>query len=138
MIPFEDFYLAPVHALRDRKHSFYFSSDKELYDLAADPGETRNLYAEKPGLAADFEERMQARLAEAGAASAGKVHLDQESAQLLASLGYIGGGGSYGADDADPFRFPSPRASIAVYRELQRLRLFEDSLPFKTIEGLRR
>lgn len=137
MIPFEDFYLAPVHALRDQRYSFYYSSDKELYDLEADPGETRNLYAEKKDVAERYEELMRERLAE-GTAAAGKVHLDQESAQLLASLGYIGGGGSYGADDADPYRFPSPKASIGTYRELMRLRQFEDSFPFKMIEGLRR
>ncbi len=137
MIPFEDFYLSPVHSLRDGDYSYYYSSEQELYDLAADPGETRNLIAENPGLAAGFEEKMKLRLAEAESATAGKVHLDQESAQLLASLGYIGGGGSYGAEDADPYRFPSPHASIGVYRELQRLRSFEDTFPFKTIEGLR-
>ena len=137
MIPYEDFYLAPVHALRDGRHSFYYSSDQELYDLEADPGEKHNLIAEEPGLAAEFTERMRQRLTETGAALAGKVHLDQESAQLLASLGYVGGGGAGLAGEADPYRFPSPHASIGVYRELQRLRQFEDTFPFKTIEGLR-
>ncbi len=138
MIPYEDFYLAPVHSLKDGKHSYYYSSEKELYDLRKDPGETRNLIAEEKGLAKDFEALMQKRLAEKGPEKAGTVHLDQESAQLLASLGYIGGGGSFSAEDNDPYRFPSPHQSIKVYRELQRLRQYEDTFPFKAIEGLRK
>lgn len=138
IIPFEDFYLAPVHSLKDGRYSYYHSSDRELYDLVADPGEKKNLIAEKPAVAADFAELLQQRLDEASAATAGTVHLDQESVQLLASLGYVGGGGAFTLEDSDPFRFPSPKASIEVYRELMQLRHFESTFPFKTIEGLRR
>jgi choline-sulfatase len=137
MIPFEDFYLAPVHGVRDGEHSFYLSSDKELYDLRADPGETKNLIAEKPELAREYEEWMRAQLAATKPARAETVHLDEESARLLASLGYVGSGGSFTARETDPFRFPSPRGSIQMYRELQRLKQFETTFPFKMIEGLR-
>lgn len=138
MIPYEDFYLSPVHALRDGNYSFYLSSDRELYDLRRDPGETRNLVDDEPERAQAFEIDLRGRLAAAAARAASTVHLDQESIRLLASLGYIADGGSLGAREVDPFRFPSPLRSIQVYRELQRLRQFEGTFPFKAIEGLRR
>lgn len=138
IIPYEDFYLAPVHGLRDGDHSFYLSADRELYDLRADPQETRNLVDELPDLARGFEEEIRERLATTKGGTAGAVHLDEESARLLASLGYIGSGGAFTAKEADPFRFPSPLASIKMYRELQRYRQYEDTFPFKTIEGLRK
>lgn len=137
MIPYEDFYLAPVHALRDERHSFYFSSEHELYDLHQDPAEQHNLIAEKPKIAARMAEEVQRRIDEGLENQAEKVSLDQESAQLLASLGYIGGG-TFGVGDGDPYRFPSPKSSVGVYRELQRLRQFEETFPFKMIEGLER
>ncbi len=137
MIPSEDFYLSPVHGLRDGDFSYYLSSDPELYDLRKDPKETRNLIGEEAKRAERYEAAMRARLKASSAHSAGTVHLDQESIRLLASLGYIADGGALLAADGDPFRFPSPARSIQMYRELQRLRQFEDTFPFKTIEGLR-
>ena len=37
-----------------------FDGALELYDLAADPAETRDLAAEKPELTAEFEKRLRA------------------------------------------------------------------------------
>lgn len=136
-IPNEDFYLSPVHSLRDDRWSYYLSSEPELYDLVSDPGETRNRIAEEGARAQAYEAALRTRLEAAKAPAAETVHLDQESIQLLASLGYIADGGALVAPDVDPFRFPAPVRSIGMYRELQRLRQFEELFPFKTIEGLR-
>lgn len=136
MIPHEDFYLAPVHSLKDDRYSFYFSSTLELYDLRTDPGEKRNLSASQPRRLRKYRERMESLLA-ATKGSADRLSLDQETIELLRSLGYIAGGGSF-SKDADPYKYPSPYQSIQTYRQLQALREFEDRFPFKTMEGLRK
>jgi tetratricopeptide (TPR) repeat protein len=112
------------------------SSKTELYDLEADPAETNNLVAEQPELAAEMEQRMRGIL-DASLDVAPTVHLDQESVALLASLGYVGGGGGFSSRDQNVYRFPSPKESVGMYRELLKVRQFEDSFPFKTIEGLK-
>ncbi len=137
MIPHEDFYLAPVHVLRDSKYSYYYSSQKELYDLTKDPQERHNLIDVAPDLAKSYEERMQAVL-KAAVQSGTAAQLDQESIDQLRSLGYIADGGAYISREADPYRYNSPKQSIKTYRELQYLRQFEDNFPFKMIEGLRK
>jgi arylsulfatase A-like enzyme len=50
-----------IHALEP---DFHFKPEVELYDLKADPGETRNLAKQKPGLVAMLEARMQAWIAQ--------------------------------------------------------------------------
>lgn len=137
MIPHEDFYLAPVHVLRDSKYAYYYSSQKELYDLNKDPRERNNLIEQAPELAKRYEKRMKEVLA-AATRSAKAVQLDQESIDQLRSLGYIADGGAYISRDSDPYRYNSPKQSVKTYRELQYLRQFEENYPFKTIEGLRK
>lgn len=136
MIPHEDFYLAPVHSLKDGRYSFYYSSTMELYDLRTDPGEKRNLAPYQPRRLRKLRERMEAGLA-SWKGEADRVSLDQETIELLKSLGYVAGGGSF-SREADPYKYPSPFRSIQTYRQMQALREFEERYPFKTIEGLRK
>ncbi len=49
-----------IHALEP---DFHFKPEVELYDLVADPGETRNLAEKEPGVVAMLEARMQAWIA---------------------------------------------------------------------------
>lgn len=136
MIPHEDFYLAPVHSLKDGRHSFYYSSTMELYDLRTDPGEKVNLAPRQPRRLESYRERMEGILS-ASKGKADQLSLDQETIELLKSLGYVAGGGSF-SREADPYKYPSPYKSIETYRQLQALREFEETYPFKTMEGLRK
>ena len=49
-----------IHALEP---DFHFKPEVELYNLIRDPGETKNLAEEEPGVAAYLEERMQKHIA---------------------------------------------------------------------------
>ena len=88
----------------------------ELYDLTKDPGETRNLFADKKAVA----EVMRARLAKliqqysAGPELAEKTGLDPALMERLKSLGYAGfsGGGSPTITDR---ALPDPKDRIQVY-----------------------
>jgi len=82
----------------------------EFYDLGADPGETRNLVAAKPGplraMAADLEKRRTAF------ETPGPV--SDEERKKLASLGYLSTGAPAGSG-----KLPDPKNEIGVVRLLR-------------------
>src|SRR4029450_8889048 len=61
----------------------------ELYDVVADPGETRNLYAAQRDHARDLEARLDR--VTAGATPAAPTTIDAAAAAPLRSLGYVVG-----------------------------------------------
>lgn len=67
--------------------------DWELYDLVADPGETRNLYGANPEAAADLKQELE-RLIETDPDRDDRAEppLPEGLEQHLRSLGYVGGG----------------------------------------------
>jgi arylsulfatase A-like enzyme/thioredoxin-like negative regulator of GroEL len=74
--------------------------EPELYDVSADPGETRNLAAQHPEVAA----RLRVRLEELVAAAPAKpedaeTEVDAETLAELQALGYMGGRTSLNLDD---------------------------------------
>jgi arylsulfatase A-like enzyme/Flp pilus assembly protein TadD len=90
--PFSSFGWSPLHALEAERFHFIEAPRPELYDLAVDPGETRNLAAEQPATVAVFREKLNALLArnpfhreEARASS-----LSPEALDKLRALGYFG------------------------------------------------
>jgi arylsulfatase A-like enzyme len=75
--------------IRDDRTNTY-----ELYDLAADPNEQRDLSAELPEVVTSLRERLEETLARAAAStlSAEDAELDEEELERLRKLGYIEGG----------------------------------------------
>jgi len=75
----------------------------ELYDLARDPGETRNLAAERPDLAQQFElslsEYVLERQGDPGSAEA--VEISEELRAQMEALGYVESGGEGDARRSD-------------------------------------
>jgi choline-sulfatase len=93
------------------------SSEAELYDVTADPGETRNLADQKTALVDGARKRMaDLRTAKGPAADA----VSPEAAERLRALGYVSGAAA-AADEAAP----NPARQIAAWnsfeRELSRL-----------------
>jgi predicted Zn-dependent protease len=86
-----DFGWSPLFGLRDARTKYVRAPRPELYDLAADPRETRDLAAER----ADGVRELDARLAErmATAATAPEVaELDAATRAELRALGYVADG----------------------------------------------
>jgi tetratricopeptide (TPR) repeat protein len=124
---------APLTTLRDERWKFIDAPRPELYDLQADPGETRNLF-DSQRRTADAMRGALARLTGGSAGPMSSGRLDREAMEKLAALGYIGAGaspppavaGSAGAD---------PKDVIAVFNRLRRAnsavrdRRFAEALP---------
>ncbi|MFI4944140.1 MAG: sulfatase-like hydrolase/transferase, partial [Burkholderiales bacterium] len=107
---------APIHGVLRGRLKYLDPPLPELYDLAADPHELSNLAARQPRPL----EEMRALLERLRAADAGPLRaaVPPEVRQRLASLGYVGGGGSvashYGEDD-------DPKRHIAFENQLEKV-----------------
>jgi tetratricopeptide (TPR) repeat protein len=93
---------APLRGFRSGSLRLIDAPRPELYDLAADPGETHNRIAERPQDA----ERLRAALAavRAGEREAAAAPADAATAERLRALGYVAGAapGAIAADARDP------------------------------------
>jgi arylsulfatase A-like enzyme/tetratricopeptide (TPR) repeat protein len=87
----------------------------ELYDLAVDPGETRNLYADRPDVAERLEAELDSLLSElVPPEPAGRsLAVDAETRRQLEALGYV----SAPDDGADAL--PDPKDALPGYEHRQ-------------------
>jgi arylsulfatase A-like enzyme/lipopolysaccharide biosynthesis regulator YciM len=130
---------APLRALRDGRYKLIDAPRPELYDLATDPSESRNLYAERSQTAGALRQGLE-RLAAAGDAMSLQT-LDREAMEKLAALGYIGAGAEPPAAEATSLA--DPKDFIALFDRLRqansavRERRFDEAIPIlkKVIEG---
>lgn len=84
----------PIAALADARWKFVLSAEAELYDVTADPGETRNLASTKPALVEGLSKRV--RELSRPPAGAPAANIDREAAERLRALGYVSGSSSAG------------------------------------------
>jgi choline-sulfatase len=86
---------SPLASWRADRFLFVRAPRRELYDVVADPGETKNIAATRDRVAAAIDSELEQfirRTSGAGGASSGPV--DPAVAERLAALGYVSGGGS--------------------------------------------
>jgi arylsulfatase A-like enzyme/Tfp pilus assembly protein PilF len=107
---------APLTAIVAGTAKFIDLPQAELYDLAADPGETRNLHSSQPDAAAAIARRLFALRARGRPATPSAV--DGDTARRLRSLGYLvtpaapaGAASAYDADD-------DPKTLVALHNTL--------------------
>jgi len=99
-----------LRAMRDGTWKYIEAPTPELYDIRADPGETKNVYKAYSRRAEDLRLAMEA-LAGSGRQSApDKAALDPETLQRLAALGYVGGGPKVAPDAV----LPDPKDKIGL------------------------
>ncbi len=106
---------APLKAFFAGKTKYIYAPRDELYDLDRDPGEERNLAAERPRQRNDLRGRGLAFMQKAGrgALTPGNIQvMDAEDRRRLAALGYLGGTLTP-ADDSGPLA--DPKDKLADY-----------------------
>jgi choline-sulfatase len=100
MAPRLDFGWSDLRAWRDGRYKYVRAPRAELYDLQDDPGESRNLAAARPDLAARMRDGLESALAASGEAESRRGP-DPEAAERLRALGYAQGPQARGSG-ADP------------------------------------
>lgn len=111
-----------LRALRTERWHFIEAAKPELYDLAADPGETVNRIDDERRVASELRAALAALDAAVKPAATGSAPLeeDEETLRALAALGYTGGAA---VDDGRSFRdLPDPKDRLAVYNRFNRAR----------------
>jgi len=92
LYPFSLFGWSPLHSLENEHYHFIEAPKPELYDLASDPGETKNIADEQPAMVAVLREKLQTLLARSPfhKPTGGTSHLSAEAQEKLRALGYFG------------------------------------------------
>ena len=106
---------------RDRWH-FIEAPRAELYDVVADPGETRNLADDERRVVRDLRAALTALDAtvKPAAQGASPIEEDEETMRALAALGYVGG---QAIDTSKSFRdLADPKDRLDVYDKMGRAR----------------
>jgi arylsulfatase A-like enzyme/Flp pilus assembly protein TadD len=98
------------------KYHFIDAPKPEMYDLSADPGETKNLYSDKKAVSTEYRSHLDHTITRYSSdeATAQKTGLDPELAERLKSLGYaaVSGGGDPGVSNS---ALPDPKDRIQTY-----------------------
>jgi arylsulfatase A-like enzyme/Flp pilus assembly protein TadD len=93
---------APLAAVTDARYRLVRAPAPELYDLATDPGERRNVVAEQRPVVARLARALRDHEAAIPQRDAAQVAADEELATALRSLGYLGGASGKHGDGIDP------------------------------------
>jgi choline-sulfatase len=101
----------PLAVLAGGRWKLVLSSEAELYDIAADPGERANVAAAQPGVVKGMTTRV--RQIESRAVPSGSK-IDAEAAARLRALGYVSGG-----DAPVDSRAPNPAREIAAWNAFE-------------------
>lgn len=104
---------APLYAWRTRSHKLIHAPTLELYDIATDPGETRNVAASAAQAVADLSRPLRAASAAPGPSEAAAA--SGEAGERLRALGYLGGGQPAGTGSGR-----DPKAALPLLQRLER------------------
>jgi len=103
---------SPLAAMRRGNYKYIASPDPELFNLAADPRETRNILGDQRRVMRALDAQVKALRATAAPPAAGAP--DAETMAKLASLGYIGGAPARASG-----KRPDPKAMVSFFRRFE-------------------
>ena len=133
--PYYHFQWSPLFSMRARGFKYIDAPQPELYDLASDAGERRNIIGERPSMAAYLQETLEGEYQKF---SAGRdeppepEQMDRATIERLKSLGYLGfASGSAKLPSTEGLADPKDR--IGLYELLQQA--FQDSEEGRFIES---
>lgn len=90
---FSSFGWAPLRTINTSTYQYIEAPKPELYDLRADPAETKNMIADQPAVSSVLSEKLKQRVSQyappADSGDAAKSGLTAEAAEKLRSLGYM-------------------------------------------------
>ena len=87
-----NYYYSNLKALRTARWKYIEAPRPELYDLVADPDETRNLLQTERDTSRVFKERLARYLASAPDLATTEAQISSEALERIQSLGYLSGG----------------------------------------------
>lgn len=141
-----NFGFSPIRALREDGWKYIHAPKAQLYNLAEDPNELRNLAAEQPERVQAMRDALR-RIVETTPAiegvAGGRVALSDESVRRLQTLGYAGGSGaasSLGRSELDLLELTpvDPHDHTQTVRGVSRAMLFMHQSRFGECETLLR
>jgi choline-sulfatase len=150
LAPRLDFGWSDLRSWRDGRFKYIRAPRSELYDIADDPGETRDLSASRPEVAARLADALERAMASEGDQHSRRGP-DREAAERLRALGYVQGpqGKGSGADPKDKVEvarriaraagpFPDQAAAVRAYREIAALDPGNPLVNFRLADALLR
>ena len=105
---------APLRSVREGQWKFIDAPEPELYDLAADPGETTNLYAAQPATARTLRRQLET-LARSAPDRDSPAPMSAEARQRLSALGYVSGPAAPAAPGTPA---PDPKRMAPLFERL--------------------
>ncbi len=118
MSPRYRFGWSALHALRSGRFKLIDAPRPELYDLEADPGETKNLYAPSLHLVKSMTQRLRAAERTESTEMA-PAEVDPAAAERLRALGYVGTLAVNAVSDT-PAKLADPKDKLALYNRIMR------------------
>jgi arylsulfatase A-like enzyme/Flp pilus assembly protein TadD len=133
-VPQLHFGWSPLESLRFREYKYIEAPRPELYDVAKDPGELRNLCTERPALAEEYRRKLASfveRHAGQGRAQ-GSQPADPDVVRNLMTLGYVSPGSARPKQDLPAPVDPKDRIAVfEKYHEI--LNLLANDRPYPAI-----
>ncbi len=120
MAPNIQFGWSPLYVLRTTRYKYIDSPKAELFDIAADPGETANLVSGR----ADVARKMKAELdglierTSRGAPSPQAANLDKDTMERLTALGYVGAPVAARKASGDSGPLADPKDKFLVFQKV--------------------
>lgn len=125
LYPLHHFGWSDLRSLREGRFKLIAAPRPELYDLADDPGETKNLYDERRALGDRMYARLDEMEAEWAKSDRGKpapVDVDPDAKARLAALGYVGSFVMNSADKGSREGLADPKDKVHLFNMITHAR----------------